>query len=134
MRGLSFSCWPLTVFLKNNNFIYSLAGLGSSLLRGLLSSCGERGLLSRFSAQASHCGVFSCFRAQALTWEGFCSYGSLAPEHWLNNCLTWAQLLYGLRDLCDPGIQLGSPALAGRFFTTESPGKSKQLFIFILFC
>ena len=26
-------------------------------------------------------------------------------------------------DLPDPGIELGSPALAGRFFTTEPPGK-----------
>ena len=27
------------------------------------------------------------------------------------------------RDLCDPGIELASPALAGRFFTTAPPGK-----------
>ena len=26
-------------------------------------------------------------------------------------------------DLPDPGIELASPALAGRFFTTEPPGK-----------
>ena len=26
-------------------------------------------------------------------------------------------------NLLDPGIELKSPALAGRFFTTESPGK-----------
>ena len=26
-------------------------------------------------------------------------------------------------DLPDPGIELVSPALAGRFFTTEPPGK-----------
>ena len=28
-------------------------------------------------------------------------------------------------DLPDPGIKPASPALAGRFFTTESPGKPK---------
>ena len=28
-----------------------------------------------------------------------------------------------LGDLPDPGIELASPALAGRFFTTELPGK-----------
>ena len=28
-----------------------------------------------------------------------------------------------LRDLPDPGIEPVSPALAGRFFTTELPGK-----------
>ena len=27
-------------------------------------------------------------------------------------------------DLPDPGIELASPAMAGRFFTTEPPGKS----------
>ena len=26
-------------------------------------------------------------------------------------------------DLCDPGIEPASPILAGRFFTTEPPGK-----------
>ena len=27
-------------------------------------------------------------------------------------------------DLLNPGVKLGSPALAGRFFTTEPPGKA----------
>ena len=30
-------------------------------------------------------------------------------------------------DLSDPGIELASPAFAGRFFTTELPGKLKSL-------
>ena len=30
-------------------------------------------------------------------------------------------------DLPDPGIELTSPALAGRFFTTEEPGKITQV-------
>ena len=29
-------------------------------------------------------------------------------------------------DLPDPGIKPGSPALAGRFFTTEPPGKPEN--------
>ena len=29
-------------------------------------------------------------------------------------------------DLPEPGIELGSPALAGGFFTTEPPGKSSH--------
>ena len=32
-------------------------------------------------------------------------------------------LLPSPEDLTDPGIELTSPALAGRFFTTELPGK-----------
>ena len=37
-------------------------------------------------------------------------------------------------DLLDPGIELASPALAGRFFTTEPPGKpSLALYSFVKF-
>ena len=39
----------------------------------------------------------------------------------------WSELPFpSLEDLPDPGIKpesLGSPAMAGRFFTTEQPGK-----------
>jgi len=34
-------------------------------------------------------------------------------------------------DLADPGIKLASPALAGRFFTPEPPGKAKVLLLTI---
>ena len=37
-------------------------------------------------------------------------------------------------DVPGPGIELGSPALAGRFFTTEPPGKpSLALYSFVKF-
>ena len=43
----------------------------------------------------------------------------------------WSGLLFpSSGDVPDPGIQpasLASPALAGRFFTTEPPGKPKDL-------
>ena len=39
--------------------------VGSSLLHRLSSSCGEWGLLSSCSAQASHCSGFSCSGAWA---------------------------------------------------------------------
>ena len=36
----------------------------------------------------------------------------------------WSSLpLLSPRNLPDPGIKITSPALAGRFFTTEPPGK-----------
>ena len=42
----------------------------------------------------------------------------------------WSGLPFPLPgDLPDPGIELTSPALTGRFFTTEPPGK---LFFFYL--
>ena len=35
-------------------------------------------------------------------------------------------------DLPDPGIKLVSPALAGSFFTTEPPGKPRELFVVVV--
>ena len=53
---------------------------------------------------------------------------SLVAEHRLqtrrlSNCGSWAQLLRGMWDLPRPGLEPVSPALAGRFSTTEPPGK-----------
>ena len=52
------------------------------------------------------------------------------PGFSARNCLGFSKLEYwsGLPfptpgDLLDPGIEFASPALAGRFFTTEPPGK-----------
>ena len=41
-------------------------------------SCSKQGLLSSCSAQASHCGGFSCCRAWVLGHAGFSSYGTRA--------------------------------------------------------
>ena len=38
--------------------------------------------------------------------------------------LEWVAIFPSPGDLPDPGIELQSPELAGRFFTTEPPGKS----------
>ena len=46
-----------------------------------------------------------------------------APEHRLNSCHEWAQLLHGMWDHPGSGIEPTSPALRGEFFTTEPPGK-----------
>ena len=87
-------------------FIY----LWSSLLSRLLSSCGG----------------FSCCGAQALGHVGFSSCtSSRAPE--LSSCGTRAQLLHSVWDLPGPEIEPMSPALAGRFLTTEPPGKSLSI-------
>ena len=41
----------------------------------------------------------------------------------------WSGLLLpSPEDLPDPGIKLMSPALAGRFFTTEPPGKPPSIY------
>ena len=54
---------------------------------------------------------------------------SLVAEHRLqtrrlSSCGSRAQLLRGMWDLPRPGLELVSPALAGRFSTTAPPGKS----------
>ena len=41
----------------------------------------------------------------------------------LSNCGSRAQLLCSMWDLPRPGLELVSPALAGRFSTTAPPGK-----------
>ena len=57
---------------------------------------------------------------------------SLVVEHRfqtrrLSNCGSWAQLLHGMLDLPRPGLELVSPALAGRFSTTVPPGKPRTM-------
>ena len=58
---------------------------------------------------------------------GFSSYGLQALECRLSSCGTWAWLLCGMWDLPRPGLEPMSPALAGGFLTTASPGKSQNL-------
>ena len=93
------------------------------LLYRLYSSFGEQGLLSSCSVQASHCGGFSCCRAQALGHTGFCSCGTRALECSLSSCGAWAQLFHNMQDYRGSGIKPMSLALAGGFFATEPPGK-----------
>ena len=99
---------------------FSLVG-GEGAVAGLLSSC---------SAWASHCGSFSCCRAQALGRSSFSSCGMWlssgspqALEHRLSSCGTQASVLHSTRDLPGPGIKPVSLALAGGFSTTELPIK-----------
>ena len=60
-------------------FIFGCAG--SSLLLKAFSSCSKRGLLFSWGEQASHCGGFSCCRAQALGCTGFGSCGAQTVAH-----------------------------------------------------
>ena len=84
----------------------------------------------RWGAQASHCGGSSCFRAQALG-----ARASVVATHGLSSCRAWASLLHSMWDLPGPGIELLSPALAGRFLSTVPPGKSGyELMISAFFC
>ena len=112
------------------NFILHLENIylgccGSSLLRGLFSSCSEQGPLSGRSVQASHCSGFSCCKARALGHMGISSCNSQAPEHRLSSYGACAWLLRGMWVLPGPGLEPMTPALAGRLFTTEPSGKPR---------
>ena len=91
------------------------------------ASCSEWGLLSTWGVQVSHCGSFSC-GAQALGAQA-----SAVTRHGFSSCGTWAYLLCDMWDLPRSGIKPVSPALAGRFFTNESPGQPIRLIFFFCF-
>ena len=61
--------------------------------------------------------------ASVVAVSGLSSCGSWALEYRLNSCGSQALLLHDMWDLPRPGIKPMSPALAGRFFTTEPPEK-----------
>ena len=105
---------PSTLLL----FIFGCAGSSSS--------CSEQELLSS-CVWVSHGGGFSCHGAWALR-----CMGSAVVASGLCSCGSWAQLLHGTWDLPRPGIKPVSPALAGRFFTTEPPRKPCFVYFFKL--
>ena len=55
--------------------------------------------------------------------HGLSSCGSRALERRLSSCGAWAYLLCSMWDRPGPGLEPVSPALAGGFLTTASPGK-----------
>ena len=61
------------------------------------------------------------------------SCGFLALGYRINSCGTQASLLCGMWDILGPGIEPVSPELAGRFFTTEPPGKPQNMVCFFFF-
>ena len=108
---------------------------GSLLLCGLFSNCVELGLLCSYGTWASHCGGFSYYWAQALGLVGFIvsahrlnSFSSWDLEYRLYICGTQARLPHGMWSLPGSGIEPVSPALAGRFFIPEPPGKPCDAF------
>ena len=92
-------------------FIYFIFGcVGSSVRARAFRSCGERGPL------------FIAVRGP-LTIAAPPVAGHRLQTRRLSSCDSRAQLLRGTWDLPRPGLEPVSPALAGRFSTTEPPGK-----------
>ena len=91
-------------------FIYFWAVLGLRFCARALSSCGKRG------------PPFIAVRRPLII------AASLVAEHRLqtrrlSSCGSRAQSLRGMWDPPRPGLETGSPALAGRLPTTAPPGK-----------
>ena len=66
--------------------------------------------------------LLSHVRLSATLWTVAHQVGSSVHGIFQARILEWAAISFSRRSL-DPGIKLMSPALAGRFFTTEPPGK-----------
>ena len=93
--------------------------------------------LVRHSAQASLCSGFSCCGAQALGHKDFSSFSSWAEQMQFLDSTAQPQKLWhtGLVAPRQAGSsqtrdRTQSPKLAGRFFTTEPPGKPPDHFLF----
>ena len=102
-----------------------LATLSLCCWAEFLSARSTWGLLAGCGVQVSHCGAFSC-GAGALGHVGFSRCSSWVLEHRLNSCGTQAYGIHSIWDLPGSGIESVSLVLAGRFSTTEPPGKPQS--------
>ena len=101
--------------------------LGLRCCTQAFSSCGKRGLL--FVASCRLLIVVASLVVEHGLWvHGLSSCGLRALEDRHSSCGARASLLHSMWDLSGPGIEPVSPALAGRFLTTEPPGKSYTFF------
>ena len=113
----------LLLFFKINLFIYFWLHWVFIAARGLSL------LAARRIYFLLRCAGFSLQWLLLLRSTGsrracFSSCGSQALERRLSSCGAQAQLLCGMWDLPGPGIEPGSPALAGGFLATAPAGKS----------
>ena len=117
LNKLSFPPFCIIDLIFFNLFYLFMAVLGLRFCARVFSTCGKRGPL------------FIVVRGP-LTIAA-----SLVVEHRLqarrlSSCGSRTQLLRGMWDLPRPGLEPVSPALAGRFSTTASPGKPQFDFFF----
>ena len=117
-------------------YLFIFGCVGSSLLRAGFLQLRRAGATLRCGVWASHCGGFSCCRAQSLGVRasvvvacGLSSCGSRALECRLSSCGAQAQLLRRMWDLPGPGLKPMSPALAGGILhhcTTREVPRSEE--------
>ena len=80
------------------------------------------------AAWASHCSISSCCGAQTLGHASFNSCDSQALQHKFSSCSSACGIFL------DQGSKPVSHALAGRYFTTEPPGKPYNFITSIYAC
>ena len=100
-----------------NNFIH--------LCLAVLDLHGCLKLFSSFDMQPSHRDSSPLWStgSRALRLQELWHVGSVGGAPGLYGTGTWASLFCDMGDLCGSGMESISPALAGRFFTTEPLGK-----------
>ena len=113
-------CFPLTLVFNLFLAVLSLhccVGFSLVVVNGLILFVMLYGLLIAMASLLveRRCCLGSC--------------GSWALEHRLKGCGPWASLLHSVWDLPGSGIESVSPALAGRLFTSEPPGKPSHLLL-----
>ena len=101
-----------------------MAVLGLRFCARAFSSCGKRGPLFIVVW-----GPLFITVHRPLTIAAPPAAGHRLQTRRLNSCGSRAQLLRGMWDLPRPGLEPVSPALAGRFSTTASPGKPEDFYI-----
>ena len=107
-----------------------LAVLGLRCCTRAFSSCSEWGLLFTV-VHGLLIAMASLVVEHRLQAHGLSSCASSVLERRLSSCGVRAQLLCGMWDLPEPGLEPMCPALAGGFLTTAPPGKCCPL---VLYC
>ena len=109
-------CKPYCAFCLKTVYLF-IFGCAGSLLVWAFSSCSEWGQLSSCGAQSSHCGGFSCYRAQALGHTGFSS------------CDVWVWLPHACEIFLDSGSNLCSLHWQVDFSPLDPQGSPDCIFL-----
>ena len=95
----------------------------SSLLHGFFSNCVEQGQLSSWYMGFTVWWFLLLWSTDSRACE-LSSCSSQTLDHRLNSCGKWASLPHGMWDLLRSETEPVSSALPGRFFTSDTLGKS----------
>ena len=98
------------------HWVFVAAGLLFVAAHGLLIAVAS--LVAEHGVEGAQTSVVTAHECSSVTW---------ALEHGLSSSASLAQLPSDLQDLPGPGIEPGSPALAGGSLTAGPPGRPKVI-------